>query len=77
MNTNKELYVCALSFKDMPNVIHITRFLMDSRGAPLSIDVSHPRMRRIVKVVLRGVSHRGKKIYSYTEGTREGELLGG
>lgn len=77
MNVNKELYICALSFRDMPNVIHITRFIMDNRGVPLSIDVSHPRIKRIVKVIYRGTSTRGKKLHIYSEGSREGEILGG
>ena len=74
---DRELYVCAISFKDEPNVIHIAKFMMDIRGVPLSIDVSHPRIKRIVRVVFRGVSAKDKKVYIYTEGSKEGEILGG
>jgi len=73
-----EQYVCAISFKDEPNVIHICRFVMDALGVPLRLDVAHPRNKgKPVRVLFKGVSRKGKKLYRYIEGTKEGQILGG
>jgi hypothetical protein len=74
---NRDLYTCAITFGDEPNVIHIAKFMMDARGVPLNMIIMHPRKKQEVKVIYRGVSSRGKKLYRFSEGTRAGEALGG
>jgi hypothetical protein len=74
---NRDLYTMAVTFNDYPNVIHVAQFMMDAKGVPLSMQFRHPRLNTAVKVIYRGVSSRGKRIYRYSEGTRAGEVLGG
>lgn len=74
---SRDLYTMAVTFNDEPNVIHIGQFMMDAKGVPLSMIFNHPRSGKPVKVIYRGVSSRGKKIYRYSEGNRAGEVLGG
>ena len=74
---NRDLYTVAITFNDLPNIIHIAKFMMDAKGVPLSMEFFHPRLNAPVKVIYRGVSSRGKKIYRYSEGHRAGEALGG
>lgn len=74
---NCDLYVVVVTFNDFPNVIHFSKFMMDSKGVPLSMEFLHPRLNCPVRVIYRGVSSLGKKIYRYSEGHRAGEALGG
>jgi hypothetical protein len=74
---SRDLYTMAVTFNDLPNVIHIAKFMMDAKGVPLSMTFNHPRSSQPTKVIYRGVSNRGKKIYRYTEGNSAGEALGG
>jgi hypothetical protein len=70
-------YTLAIKFNDEPNVIHFLKAPMDSKTPPRFMDLNHPRSKRPVRVVFRGVSSRGNKIYRYSEGTKAGEILGG
>lgn len=67
----------AIIFNDEPNVVHFIKFMGDFRNVPLSMNFNHPRLGVPVKVIFRGVSSQGKSIYSFREGTRAGEVLGG
>ena len=73
----RDQYVCAVTFNDLPNVIHLARFMMDAKGVPLKIPISHPRTREMVFVHYKGTSKAGKKIYFFKEGTLAGEVRGG
>jgi hypothetical protein len=72
-----DIYTLAVKFHDEPNVIHFLKMAMDTKSPPRSLDFNHPRLNKVVKVIFRGVSSRGKKIYRYSEGTKEGSILGG
>ena len=72
-----DLYTLAVSFNDEPNVIHFLKFTLDAKVVPLSFDLNHPRSGEPVKVIYRGTSKRGRRIYRYTEGSKSGEVLGG
>ena len=72
-----DFYAIAVKFNDEPNVIHFFKAPMDSKSPPRFLVFDHPREEREVKVVFRGVSSRGKKIYRYSEGNKAGEVLGG
>jgi hypothetical protein len=72
-----DVYTLAIKFNDEPNVIHIMKAPMDSKTPPRFLDFNHPRLNQVVRVIFRGVSSRGKKIYRYSEGNKAGEILGG
>ena len=73
----REEYICALSFNDYPNVIHLAKFLMDAKGVPLKIPLNHPRKNEVVFVHYRGTSKTGRKLYFFKEGNDVGEIRGG
>jgi hypothetical protein len=72
-----DIYTLAVKFHDEPSIIHIMKSPMDSKSPPRFLDFNHPRLNKVVRVIFRGVSSRGKKIYRYSEGTNEGSILGG
>ena len=74
---NRDLYSLAISFNDEPNVYHYVKFLMDAKGVPLSLDMQHPRTGQVTKIVYRGTSTRGSRLYFFREGTSVGEVRGG
>jgi hypothetical protein len=76
-NIMPDLYTLAMKFHDEPNVIHVLQGALDTKSPPRFLDVHHPRTGRPVRVYFRGVSPRGKKIYKYSEGSKEGNILGG
>jgi hypothetical protein len=77
MNPFNDIYTLAIKFNDEPNVIHLVKMAMDIISPPRHLDFNHPRLNSAVRVVFRGVSSRGKKIYRYSEGTKAGSILGG
>jgi hypothetical protein len=72
-----DIYTILITFNDEPNIIHFMKSMLDSKSPPRFLDFNHPRLNKVVRVIFRGVSKRGKKIYRYSEGTKDGEILGG
>jgi hypothetical protein len=72
------MHTIAITFNDLPDVIHILPFTHQGAGViELKLVFPHPRTNKRTTVYYRRTSLRGRNIYYYSEGNKAGEALGG
>ena len=74
----EDFAVRVFKFKEESNVLFLQRWIgSNSKLVDLSVDIKNPFTGEKSKQIFRRVSTLGKRIYYYSEGNAEGEILGG